>query len=279
MGEGVPPSDRIVTRRAVVALLTAAALLAAAALAATEIATGAGSVRLRVMLNGSGAVSSNDNGINCGAAAADCEQDYNPDNKTTVVLSASPQQGVTFTGWSGDECQPVPGAGSNTCQTVMDQNRDITANFSDGSPTPGPSPSPSATPSPSPSASASPSPQPSASPSPSPPPRYTLKYSKTQDMSEQKGRLELTMRPKKDVTLRLRCRVRIGKHDYKCRSIRRSLHAGTTYDIGLRWTSENYQAIKSALRAGRTLSANVFGTVSAPGATSAEVDRTINLRL
>jgi M6 family metalloprotease-like protein/uncharacterized delta-60 repeat protein len=68
---------------------------------------------------GSGVITSNPAGIDCGA---DCEQDYI--DGTVVTLTATPDPDSTFAGWSGD-C-----AGINTQTTVtMDADKTCTATF------------------------------------------------------------------------------------------------------------------------------------------------------
>ncbi len=69
---------------------------------------------------GSGNVSSNPQGLNCGAT---CTQSFT--GGTVVTLTATPDPGSSFTGWSG--CTGV--VGSPTCSVTMDQARTVTANF------------------------------------------------------------------------------------------------------------------------------------------------------
>jgi hypothetical protein len=68
---------------------------------------------------GSGTVTSNPAGIDCGS---DCSETYN--YNTSVTLTAASATGSTFTGWSGYTC---PGTG--TCIVLMDAARSVTANF------------------------------------------------------------------------------------------------------------------------------------------------------
>jgi hypothetical protein len=66
---------------------------------------------------GSGTVTSSPLGINCGA---DCTQDYS--YNTIVTLTASPDAGSTFTGWSGDsDCTDgiVTMNGNKTCTATF----------------------------------------------------------------------------------------------------------------------------------------------------------------
>jgi len=67
---------------------------------------------------GSGQVSSNPAGISCGAS---CQAAFNPG--TVVSLTAIPDAGSTFIGWSGD-C-----SGTGTCQVTMNQNHSVNAVF------------------------------------------------------------------------------------------------------------------------------------------------------
>ena len=68
---------------------------------------------------GSGNVSSNPGGIDC---PGDCSELYI--DGTSVTLTASPEPGAAFDGWSGD-C-----TGTGSCQVTMDQARSVTASFS-----------------------------------------------------------------------------------------------------------------------------------------------------
>jgi hypothetical protein len=69
---------------------------------------------------GSGTVTSNPAGINCGP---DCSEDYG--YYTFVTLSAPVGTGPAFTGWSGSGC-----SGTGTCQVTMDTAKSVTATFS-----------------------------------------------------------------------------------------------------------------------------------------------------
>ena len=67
---------------------------------------------------GSGSVTSSPAGIDCGL---DCSQDY--DDGTVVTLTASPDAGWQFVGWSG-AC-----SGLGSCTVTMDQAQSVTATF------------------------------------------------------------------------------------------------------------------------------------------------------
>jgi len=69
--------------------------------------------------NGSGTVASIPGAIDCGAT---CAREF--DQGTVVTLSATPANGSTFAGWSGD----CSGAAA-TCTVTMDTSRSATANF------------------------------------------------------------------------------------------------------------------------------------------------------
>ncbi len=73
---------------------------------------------LNVSVTGTGTVTSNPTGINCGA---DCTQNY-PDG-TSVTLTATPGANFTFTGWGG-AC-----SGTGNCVVSMTAQRDVTATF------------------------------------------------------------------------------------------------------------------------------------------------------
>ncbi|HUX97512.1 MAG TPA: hypothetical protein VMV47_17395, partial [Bacteroidales bacterium] len=68
---------------------------------------------------GTGLVTSSPTGINCGV---DCSEPYNFGN--VVTLTATPDAGSTFTGWSGGGC-----SGTGTCQVTMNSARSTTATF------------------------------------------------------------------------------------------------------------------------------------------------------
>jgi bacillolysin len=72
--------------------------------------------------SGSGLVTSNPAGIDCGT---DCSENYA--GGTSVTLTASAASGSRFAGWSG-AC-----AGTGTCQVLMNQAQAVTANFQSGS--------------------------------------------------------------------------------------------------------------------------------------------------
>ncbi len=67
---------------------------------------------------GTGTVTSSPAGINCGV---DCGEPYA--SGTVVTLTATPDAGSTFTGWSGD-C-----TGTGTCVVTMSAARSVTASF------------------------------------------------------------------------------------------------------------------------------------------------------
>src|SRR5439155_10702421 len=67
---------------------------------------------------GSGKVTSNVSGIDCGGMCAAAF-----DGGTSVTLTALPDTGVTFTGWSG-AC-----TGTGTCTVTMDGAKSVTATF------------------------------------------------------------------------------------------------------------------------------------------------------
>jgi endo-1,4-beta-xylanase len=76
---------------------------------------------------GSGTVTSNTGGINCGST---CSANIN--SGTAVTLSASPASGSTFGGWSG-AC-----SGTGSCIVTMTAARSVTATFNGNTPPPPP---------------------------------------------------------------------------------------------------------------------------------------------
>ncbi|MCL4225096.1 MAG: hypothetical protein KJZ91_11580 [Myxococcales bacterium] len=68
---------------------------------------------------GTGTVTSNPAGINCGT---DCSEPYN--YGTSVTLTASPAGGSTFAGWSGGGC-----TGTGTCTVTVTTTTAVTATF------------------------------------------------------------------------------------------------------------------------------------------------------
>ena len=79
------------------------------------------SFRLSVVNSGTGTgtVTSNPSGINCGS---DCTNTYN--SGTNVTLTATPATGSTFAGWSGGGC-----SGTGACTVTMSQANTVTATF------------------------------------------------------------------------------------------------------------------------------------------------------
>ena len=76
---------------------------------------------------GSGSVTSNPAGINCGST---CSATFPKD--TTINLTATPAEGSVFVGWAGD----CTGAGTNlVCALTMDASKNVTARFDSKTPT------------------------------------------------------------------------------------------------------------------------------------------------
>jgi cysteine-rich repeat protein len=73
--------------------------------------------------SGSGTVTSNPSGINCGG---DCTNDYNVGQQITLTAVAATND--VFTGWSGAGC-----SGTGTCIVTMNGPVTVTANFEDAS--------------------------------------------------------------------------------------------------------------------------------------------------
>jgi hypothetical protein len=80
--------------------------------------------KFTVTKSGNGTVRSTPEGINCGG---DCDQYY--DTGTIVTLTAAPDAGSYFAGWSGD-CTSL----ALTCKVTMDGDKDVTATFTSGMP-------------------------------------------------------------------------------------------------------------------------------------------------
>ena len=82
---------------------------------------------LDVNLNGDGNVKSDVGGIDCGGAeAADCQAAFaDLDPSTVVTLTATPDAGQVFNGWTG--CDSTSGS---TCTVTMDKAKEVTASFS-----------------------------------------------------------------------------------------------------------------------------------------------------
>jgi sugar lactone lactonase YvrE len=68
---------------------------------------------------GSGKVTSSPASISCGAT---CSAEF--EEGTEVTLSASPEAGSTFSGWSGSGC-----TGTGTCKVTMNEAKSVTATF------------------------------------------------------------------------------------------------------------------------------------------------------
>jgi uncharacterized repeat protein (TIGR02543 family) len=74
--------------------------------------------------SGSGKVSSEPAGIDCGNGSTDCAADF--ELNSTITLTATADSGSTFAGWAG-AC-----SGTNaTCQVTMDADKSITATFTE----------------------------------------------------------------------------------------------------------------------------------------------------
>jgi secreted trypsin-like serine protease len=87
---------------------------------------------------GSGTVTSNPAGINCGS---DCSASFT--DGTSVTLTATRASGSTFAGWDGEGC-----SGTATCTVAMNQAREVTATFGLQAATPSSPPAEESTPTP-----------------------------------------------------------------------------------------------------------------------------------
>jgi hypothetical protein len=86
---------------------------------------------------GSGMVTSNPAGIDCGF---DCTESFT--DGTVVTLTAAADVGSAFAGWAGEGC-----SGTGTCQVTMTETRQVTATFNiaAGNPGYGSTPAPGST--------------------------------------------------------------------------------------------------------------------------------------
>ena len=91
--------------------------------------------------SGDGAIEGNLQGVSC---ASDCEAEVR--SAAQVTLTATPEPGAAFTGWSGAGC-----SGTGQCVVEMDEAKSVSASFEAASGPPAPAPSASVS-----SASASP---------------------------------------------------------------------------------------------------------------------------
>lgn len=79
---------------------------------------------------GTGLVTSNPAGINCGTSCTTATASYN--DGTSVALSETPDVGSTFTGWSGGGC-----SGTGSCSVTLSADTTVTATFASASSTTG----------------------------------------------------------------------------------------------------------------------------------------------
>jgi uncharacterized repeat protein (TIGR02543 family) len=77
---------------------------------------------LTAKTNGKGNFVSNPVGISCGSSKGSCSKAYN--SGTLVNLTATPDAGAIFLGWTGDCTGNI-----TSCTVTMDKARSVTANF------------------------------------------------------------------------------------------------------------------------------------------------------
>jgi len=70
-----------------------------------------------------GTVTSSPSGINCGSGGSMCSASFT--SGSTVTLTATPDAGYTFAGWTGD----CSGCSGTTCTIIMDADKTCSANF------------------------------------------------------------------------------------------------------------------------------------------------------
>jgi lysophospholipase L1-like esterase len=113
----------------------------------------------------------------------------------TVVLTAVPANGYSFSYWSATGSITFADASSTSTTATINGAGTITATFIQASPTPAPTPAPTAAPTPSPTphptASPSPSPSPTASPTPTPTVEPSVSPSQTPNGVNSSGNLYL----------------------------------------------------------------------------------------
>jgi uncharacterized repeat protein (TIGR02543 family) len=80
---------------------------------------------LSVTVSGGGRVTSNDGRINCGSGETACSATYEPDPPATVTLTATPDTGYVFVGWS-EGCTGT----SRSVTVTVDANKTCVAQFS-----------------------------------------------------------------------------------------------------------------------------------------------------
>jgi hypothetical protein len=95
-------------------------------------AIGAASVETQTLTvtetgSGKGVVTSSPKGINCGVSGGPCSNSFKKGSK--VSLTAKPDIGSAFIGWSGAGC-----SGTKPCKVTLDDNTTVTANFALGTP-------------------------------------------------------------------------------------------------------------------------------------------------
>jgi uncharacterized repeat protein (TIGR02543 family) len=98
---------------------------AAKSVTANFASTSPGQFALTVTNGGNGKVTSSPAGIDCGAT---CSASF--DSGTAVALTATPDQGFQFAGWSG-AC-----SGTDACSVTMSEARSVTASFAAAGPGP-----------------------------------------------------------------------------------------------------------------------------------------------
>lgn len=91
----------------------------------------AGSLTLTVVKTGTGAGTVTGTGFSCDP---DCTESYPEGTAINVTLTASPETGSTFTGWSGAGCT---GTGICTVATTITSSLTVTATFTADAPPPG----------------------------------------------------------------------------------------------------------------------------------------------
>lgn len=203
-------------------------------------------------------------GIACGA---DCTEEYDPG--AIVELTATPDSGSRFSGWTGD-C-----AGTGTCQVTMDQARSVAASFAAIEGTSGGDSTETTTTTASTTTTPSTAPTTTAAPVVTTPivPKLALSGTTKQPFGE-RGRFVISVAGTPAGTLTLVPVVKIGKTRVKLAKLTRALVAGSSQKVRVKLPKKALAAVRAALRRHKKVLATVSGTLLTE-AGSATAQRTV----